>query len=407
MRRLHYGWVVVGVGFTAWFFGGGLRDAFSVFVRPWADYFGWGIASISLAMTIELLVDAGLAPVGGSLADRFGARRVLAVFMLAMAIGALGIATMNSRWQLYLFFGVFIGMAASLGPITTLLVAQWFTQRRGMAFSLVSMGSHLGTATLAPLTVALFALGGWRLPWVVYGIMALALVPLAYWLLRRRPPAASSPGRGHARLAGATLAQAWRTPAIWMILTGAIICGYTTRSFWMFVVPIGLEGGTSTGQAALALSLAGLMNVPGLFVTGLAVDRFSKQKWLAMLFALRAVAFLGLALFLRTDSVLTLFLFAGLAGFVSRATGTVFQSLMVNCYGVRSLGTLSGIETLCHQVAAAAGALAGGLIFDATGSYTTALLLGAGVLVVGAVVSLRIPERRFYSMPQPTPEASA
>lgn len=408
MRRLYYGWVIVGVGFTAWFISGGLRDAFSVFVRPWSETFGWSVAAISLAVSIHLLVDAALAPVSGGLADRYGPRRVLVLLLLAMAVGAMGIATVNSLWQLYLFFGLFIGIAASLGPVTTLLVAQWFQKRRGLGFSIVSMGSHVGTAALAPATVAVYGLWGWRAPWLVLGLMTLAVIPAIFWLLRRRPPATTSaPGRGRLPLAGATLGQAWRTPSLWMIMTGAVICGYTTRSFWLFVVPIGLEGGASTVQAALALGLAGIMNVPGLLATGLAVDRFSRQRWLAMLFVLRALAFLGLVLFLHTRQLPVLFLAAGLAGFASRATGTVFQSLMVNCYGVRSLGTLWGIQSMVHQVAAAAGVVTGGLIFDRTGSYTMALLSGVALLAISVLVSLRIPERRFYAAPEPVPEASA
>ncbi len=191
-----------------------------------------------------------------------------------------------------------------------------------------------------------------------------------------------------------------------MIITGAVICGYTTRSFWLFVIPIGLEGGASTTQAALALSLAGIMNVPGLLATGFAVDRFSRQRWLAMLFLIRTIAFLGLVLYLQTGQLPLLFGAAALAGFVSRATGTGFQSMMVNCYGVRSLGSLSGVESMSHQVAAAAGALSGGLIFDITGSYVLALFVGVAFLAISIVVSLRIPERKFYSAPQPVPEAS-
>ncbi len=407
MRRVYYGWVIVGVGFGVWFLSGGLRDAFSVFVRPWSDKFGWSVAAISLAVSIQLLVDAALAPVSGSLADRFGPRRVLVGLMLAMGVGALGIFTLNSVWQLYLYFGLFIGMAASLGPVTTILVAQWFEKRRGMGFSIVSMGSHVGTAALAPATVAIYGLWGWRAPWLVFGVMALVAVPAVFWLLRRRPPTAASVlGRGRPPAAGATLGQACRTSSFWMIITGAVICGYTTRSFWLFVIPIGLEGGASTTQAALALSLAGIMNVPGLLATGFAVDRFSRQRWLAMLFLIRTIAFLGLVLYLQTGQLPLLFGAAALAGFVSRATGTVFQSMMVNCYGVRSLGSLSGVESMSHQVAAAAGALSGGLIFDITGSYVLALFVGVAFLAISIVVSLRIPERKFYSAPQPVPEAS-
>ncbi|MEK7849126.1 MAG: MFS transporter [Chloroflexota bacterium] len=247
----------------------------------------------------------------------------------------------------------------------------------------------------------MFALGGGRLPWFVFGALAVLLVPVFFWFLRRRPPTSSSALTGRrAAAAGATLRQAWRTPSLWMILAGATICGYTTRTFWTYVVPAGIEGGASSTQAALALSLAGLMNVPGLLASGAAVDRMSRQKWLAILFALRALAFLGMVLFLRTGQLPMLFAAAALAGFVSRATGTAFQSLLVNCYGVRSLGSLSGVETMFHQTAAAAGAIVGGLIFDATDSYTAALLVSAALLVVGIVVSLRIPERRFYAVPE-------
>lgn len=410
-----YGWTFVGVAFVAWFFLGGVRDTFGVFIRTWADQFGWSVAAISGAMSVHMVANGVAGPVLGTLVDRLGTKPVFLGMVLLMAAGAMAMATVHSLWQIYLIFGVMLGLAANLVPVTGPLVAQWFPKRRGLAFSLVPAGNPVGLAVLGPVAVLLAGITGWRVVWLGMGMATLILVPIVLFLVRPAPRnnqvAAGGKGRAAPRGAGATqgasLQEAAGSSAFWLLAVGFFVCGYTARMFWTQLVPIAVEGGMTSGQIAALTSVVGFVAVPGLLLFGAAADRVSRSGLLAADFALRVVAFGLMALFLATGQASLMFLGASMMSFLSRATDPVFSTLMVNCFGIRSLGKLLGLMVMLHQIAGAAGVFAAGLVFDLTGSYLAMLVSATVLLGIAAVASWRISEKKVYHEPAPAAVAES
>jgi MFS family permease len=78
-----------------------------------------------------------------------------------------------------------------------------------------------------------------------------------------------------------------------------------------------------------------------------------------------------------------LYLFAALFGATFFTTAPLSSTLVGQLFGPTHHGTLFGVANLCHGVAGALGAYAGGLVFDLAGSYRPIFLL-AGLAVVGA-----------------------
>src|SRR5579859_3891922 len=56
IRRLHYGWIVVGVTFLTLLAAAGIRSTPGVLIVPLEQEFGWSRATISLAVAINLLL---------------------------------------------------------------------------------------------------------------------------------------------------------------------------------------------------------------------------------------------------------------------------------------------------------------------------------------------------------------
>ena len=73
-------------------------------------------------------------------------------------------------------------------------------------------------------------------------------------------------------------------------------------------------------------------------------------------------------------------MFAAAIGFIWTGTVPLTSGLVGDIFGARHMGLLFGIVYLGHQVGAFAGAWAGGLSFDRTGSYgpvwAVAILMG-------------------------------
>src|SRR5438128_11895392 len=74
--RLHYAWVVAGVTFLALLASAGIGSTRAILVLPLEREFGWDRATISLALSINLLLFGLCGPFAGALMTRFGVTRV-------------------------------------------------------------------------------------------------------------------------------------------------------------------------------------------------------------------------------------------------------------------------------------------------------------------------------------------
>src|ERR671932_257563 len=106
LMRVHYAWVVAGVTFLALLASAGIGATRAVLVLPLEREFSWDRATVSLALSINLLLFGLCGPFAGALMARFGVRRVMLVALSTLAL-AVGLSTMmQSAWQLVALWGV-------------------------------------------------------------------------------------------------------------------------------------------------------------------------------------------------------------------------------------------------------------------------------------------------------------
>src|SRR5437588_8888311 len=151
MRRIHYAWVIAAVTFIALMGAAGFRSTPGILIVPLEHEFGWNRAVISVAVSINLILFGLTGPFAAALMDRFGLRAVTVGALITVATGALLTTVMNAPWQLYLLWGVVVG---------------------------------LGTGCMASVLAATVA-GRWSA--IAVGTAALAVVPIVALLLRNRP----------------------------------------------------------------------------------------------------------------------------------------------------------------------------------------------------------------------------
>jgi len=175
--------------------------------RKWAD------TRMSFALGAFFLTYALFQIPMGTLADRYGARRVL-----ALSIAAWSLVTMTTGFVLG--FTALLGIRLLLGvteagayPAAAGLVKRWARpNERGLCSSLVALGGRIGGA-IAPWLTALLAAGlvgvtlvewvvtpntvppepgetptNWRGVFVAYGACGLAVAALFWLIVRDRPP---------------------------------------------------------------------------------------------------------------------------------------------------------------------------------------------------------------------------
>lgn len=125
----------------------------------------------------------------GWVSDRFGARRMLAGYILVWSLltGLTGL--MSSSLGLLLARLIFGVAQAGAYPTSAAIVRRWVgANHRGRASSLVSFGGRSGGMAAPTLTaLCVVYLGGWRQTLWLYGILGVAIAALYWWVVRERP----------------------------------------------------------------------------------------------------------------------------------------------------------------------------------------------------------------------------
>ena len=186
--RLFYGYIVVIAAFLIVIVTFGVYGAFGVFFNSLITEFGWKRAVTSGALSLSQVIYGLLGIIMGGLNDRVGPRVLVTICGLLVGVGYILMSQVGSLWQLYLFFGLIVGIGMS-GTWVPLLssVARWFVRRRSLMTSIVVGGLGIGT-TIGPLVVnQIISAYEWRISYAVIGVACLLVLVLSAQFLRRDP----------------------------------------------------------------------------------------------------------------------------------------------------------------------------------------------------------------------------
>jgi MFS family permease len=294
---------------------------------------------------------------------------------------------------------------------TSALLSRWFQRRRATVLSLSTAGASAGGLLLVPMAMAVLQQTDWRMTWVALGGLVLVVaLPLAFVFLRDYPtdlgllPDGEPPCVGGSQAnpscaaAGPLEANSWRVAlrswSFWQLSGAYGVCGFTTAILTTHFIPYAIDRGFTPSTAATALGVMNGLNVVGVIVMGMLADRCGRKNLLALVYAARGGAY---ALLLLAPDPWGLWGFAAIAGFSYWATAPLTTSLTADVYGLKTLGTLSGITFLIHQVGGAASIQFAGLMRDMAGSYTLPLTM-AGILLLPAALSAFSIREQQYSV---------
>src|SRR5258708_27678544 len=110
MRRLHYGWIVAGVTWFTLLGAAGFRSTPGVLIVPLQHEVGWSRATISIAVSINLMLFGLFAPFAGGLMERFGGRRGGGGALLTVSAGSGLTGFLHQPWQRDLLGAVVVGV---------------------------------------------------------------------------------------------------------------------------------------------------------------------------------------------------------------------------------------------------------------------------------------------------------
>jgi MFS family permease len=407
--RMYYGWCIVATTFCMALVSMGARSGFGVFVLPMSAEFGWNRGTISLAASIGALVSGLSQPFLGRLYDRLGGRQLILASLVVSGVGTMLLALTTHILVLILLFGgvLSIAMGGSSLTTTSALLAKWFDRRRATAVALNASGASVGGLLLVPLTVYLIHFVGWRMAWVVLGLLLLTVVvPLAYALLKDDPaelgllPDGAPQPLGAGQTAPARRGplevehwqQSFRSTPIWQLCGGYFVCGFTIALISTHFVPFAIERGVSATTAATAYGLMSGLNVVGVLAVGALADRGGRKNLLGLVYALRGCAYAALLL---APGAWSLWGFVVIMGFSWWATLPLTSALTAEVYGLKHLGILNGLAFTGHQIGGALSIQLGGTLRDLTGSYDLPFAIAGLLLFAASLISFAIREQRY------------
>ena len=147
------------------------------FVGPVTAEFGWSVPQFFFSFTISSCLGLLTAPIVGSLAMKYGIKRLGIVGLIGHAIAYVLLSFNNGSLTLwYLTFALLAVLAAgSLPIIWTSVLNGWFVKNRGKAVGITMTGTGFGAFLLPPITEFLISNYGWRVAYQGIGIGALVL----------------------------------------------------------------------------------------------------------------------------------------------------------------------------------------------------------------------------------------
>jgi len=368
---------------------------FAIFLKPLAAEFGWSREAVSAAFGIAALAVAACSPPLGWLLDRYPARRILLPCLTVFGCAYVSLALLTRHlWHLYIVFlilGIVGNGTAHLAYSRVL--ATWFRECRGVAFSILLGGSAVGAMVLPPVAEALIRAVGWRASFFILGGAVLAVGLPCAARVRERPHAsrsAATPANG------ASVQEGVRSRIFWIIVAELFLISISQNGAITHISALLSDRGISPGKAALAVSAMGGAILAGRLLTGWLLDRYFAPRVAMCLFALSA---LGTFLLAGASSFPVGIGAAALIGFGMGGEGDVTPYLLSRYFGLKSFSTLYGFTWTAYAIAGAAGPVIMGRAFDATGSYRELLIQLSVVTLAAASLMLLLPryKTRFAS----------
>ena len=144
-----YGYIIFAACFTIQAVGIGSYVAYGVFFNALMSEFQWSRATISGASSLAFFMMGFTGMLIGRLNDLYGPRLLMSVTSLFFGAGLILMSQVNSVLQLYLFYGVLLGIGlSSIDVIALTTKARWFALSRGAMTGLVKVGTGAGQFTI-------------------------------------------------------------------------------------------------------------------------------------------------------------------------------------------------------------------------------------------------------------------
>src|SRR6185312_2076940 len=251
-----------------------------------------------------------------------------------------------------------------------------------------SAAGSLGALLSAPIGQVLAQDLGWRAGMIGFVVLALAMVPAAWFAGKVDAvplPKPSTDQLGNVT-AGTAVSMAFGNASFVVMTCASFVCGmqlvFITTHLPSYLLICGLDPMLS----AQTLGVIGGFNVLGSLFFGWAGGRWNKLALLGGIYISRSLV---LALyFMMPPTPTTTLVFGAFMGFLWLGVGPLVAGAVAELFGLQWQAMIQGLAFMSHQLGSFLGAYGGGLIYDALGSYNMAWRIGVAVGLAAGIIQV-------------------
>lgn len=402
-KKVFYGWWVVGGCFFIMAATAGIAmNSFPVAYKPLADAFGFSMADISMTTSLMAVSAMLVAVVIGKLMKAVNIRILMTVCGVIYSTGFILFAWSKSLTDFYIC-SVLIGIGAAgtyLIPISV-LITNWFEEKRGLALAIAVTGGGVGGMAFGPLMSAMIQRYGLSETFLALGIIAaLFILPATLFIVRLHPEdmglipygSSGSPAEEmEATEPGLTLGEAAKSLSFWLLCIVVLLNGLSIMGVQQHIPSYFENIGYSAAFAAAIFAAVNGILILGKLGFGVIQDKLGTKASMLILYSTPIIA--NLLLYVAKFKIFA-FLFAVFSG-----VSAVFMTMPIALWTAEILGKkdfpiIYSIMNICLTLGVACGAPLTGYIFDTQGSYLPAWTLYLVIYVISMVLALIAYSRR-------------
>ncbi|MGB4208481.1 MAG: MFS transporter [Smithellaceae bacterium] len=402
-KQIFYGWwIVVGAFFLNFAGIGIIMNTMGVFIKPVVESLGFTRGGFSLYFTVAALAMMVMAPIVGKLLGRYDIRIIMTICTTMMAL-SFGLFSQCKTLTQFYILAVFLGIGSAGSHIipVSMMITNWFVDKRGLAMGIVFAATGVGGFIFNPLANWIITNYSWQTAYVVFGlIIAFFSIPTAIFIVRAKPvDKGLLPLGGSVDAAdfsaqaqtGLTATEALRTRAFWFMALIILFIAIANMGVLHHIVPYLTDLGFSSTTATTLMSLHMAMLIVGKILAGSLADRIGLLKsYLLLIIGLM----ISIALLYGSQWLWVAVIFNILFGF-SIAVRTVLPPLMTaEVLGQKHFAVIYGFLNIFTTLGTAVGVPLSGFIYDATKSYYLAFALYIGLCAITALAGVAVLGRK-------------
>eukprot|EP00127_Corallochytrium_limacisporum_P002824 Clim_evm3s142 gene=Clim_evmTU3s142 len=175
---------------------GALSLCWGIYIPRIVDDMNTSLAMASFAGALSLTIRAALAPWAGSWPARFGSQKVVIVGSTVISIGLIGCSFSTNVWELYLFFGLTVGMGLSMLLYPgSYVVIQWYRKKKAMMLGFALGSTGVGGFIYNIVAALLIERYDWRIALRLTVLWVMFFTAVGVLLIRDRVPPKKVPTR--------------------------------------------------------------------------------------------------------------------------------------------------------------------------------------------------------------------